>query len=380
MRAQAKHVLAKTGDGAPSGRSVQFGAEGGGSSGPASVEAMPAESFVTVLKAIAEPTRIRILVLLQLSELNVKDLMQILRQSQPRLSRHLKLMFEAGLLDRFREGSWVFFRLSASARAGALAQLLTAFIDPDDPLLVRDRERLGAVKKDREAAAQAYFASHAGDWDRIRALHAPEQAVEQAMRECLHEQPVGLLVDLGTGTGRTLELFADLYDRAIGFDVSQSMLAYARSKLEQQGLVTAQVRHGDIYNIALDGDVADVVVMHQVLHFLSDAAGALAEAARILKPGGTLIIVDFAPHGVEFLREQHAHERLGFASEQIMEWVSACGLALDDEREMAPEFDQEERLTVKVWRAHKQRDEEAATASLRDVQSDARPELLEEIK
>lgn len=316
-------------------------------------DTMSSSDLVTVLKAVAEPTRLRILVLLQASELNVKDLMQILRQSQPRLSRHLKLMHEAGLLDRFREGSWVYFRLSANARVGALAQFLTGLIDPADPLLVRDRERLDAVKGEREAAAQAYFEAHAGDWDRIRALHVAEQAVEAAMSRAIGDAPIDLLVDLGTGTGRTLELFADRYQRAIGFDVSQSMLAYARTKLEQLGLDVAQVRFGDIYNLSLPEDAADVVVMHQVLHFLSDPAGALKEASRVLKPGGQLVIVDFAPHQVEFLRESHAHERLGFSTEQVRDWLRAAGLELDKTEELAPQDAEEDRLTVVLWRACK---------------------------
>jgi ubiquinone/menaquinone biosynthesis C-methylase UbiE/DNA-binding HxlR family transcriptional regulator len=314
---------------------------------------LSSSELVAVLKAAAEPTRLRILVLLRSGELNVKDLMQILRQSQPRLSRHLKLLHEAGLLERFREGSWVYFRLSEEARFGDLANSLTTAVDPADPLISRDRERLEALKQDRKQAAQTYFEAHAGEWDRIRALHVAEGEVEAAMREALSENPLNVLVDLGTGTGRTLELFADRYDRAIGFDVNQSMLAYARAKLSQAGLDKAQVRHGDIYNLNLPSGEADAVVMHQVMHYLSDATGALAEAGRILKPGGRLLIVDFAPHQVEFLRDSHAHERLGFSTEQVAEWVRGSGLDLIETQELAPVDSGVERLTVMLWLAKK---------------------------
>lgn len=314
---------------------------------------LSSRDLVTALKAAAEPTRLRILVLLRGGELNVKDLMQILRQSQPRISRHLKLLFEAGLVERFREGSWVYFRLSEQARFGELAGLLTEAVDTADADIARDRERLEAVKQEREGAAQIYFEEHAGEWDRIRSLHISESEVESAMRESLAGQRLDLLVDLGTGTGRTLELFADQYDRAIGFDVNQSMLAYARAKLAQSGLDKAQVRQGDIYNVALDANQADAVIMHQVMHYLSDPADALNEAARVIRPGGWLLVVDFAPHQVEFLRETHAHERLGFSTEQVKAWLESCGLKLTATKELAPAEPGGDRLTVMLWLAQK---------------------------
>ncbi|KUO54118.1 MAG: ArsR family transcriptional regulator [Alphaproteobacteria bacterium BRH_c36] len=320
---------------------------------PETRQKLSSRDLVTALKAAAEPTRLRILVLLKGGELNVKDLMQILRQSQPRLSRHLKLLFESGLVERFREGSWVYFRLSERARFGELAQLLTDIVDSGDPGIARDRERLEAVKDEREQAAQTYFEDHAGKWDRIRSLHVSEAEVEAAMLGALGGERVDMLVDLGTGTGRTLELFAGNYDRAIGFDVNQAMLAYARAKLSQSGLEKAQVRHGDIYNVALEANEADVVVMHQVMHYLSDPAIAISEAARVIRPGGRLLIVDFAPHQVEFLRERHAHERLGFSTEQVSDWLDGSGLKLSATRELAPAQPDGERLTVMLWLAQK---------------------------
>jgi len=325
------------------------------------------DELVAALKAAAEPTRLRILLLLAASELNVKDLTQVLGQSQPRISRHLKLLAEAGLIERFREGSWAYFHVSDRAPGGRLALDLLALVDGADPEIARDRERADALKREREGAAQSYFRTHAADWDRIRALHVAECEVEEAMGEALGPGPFELLVDLGTGTGRTLELFAGRYERGLGFDLNQAMLAYARSKLARAGIARAQVRHGDIYALALPDGVADAVVMHQVLHFLAQPALAIREAARVLTPGGKLLIVDFAPHELEFLREEHAHERLGFAPGQVAQWIKDAGLNPVEHRDLAPEKKSgSEKLTVSLWLA-----ERPAVAALRKTAAHA---------
>ena len=303
---------------------------------------------LAVLRAAGEATRLRILALLASAELNVKDLTQILGQSQPRISRHLKLMAEAGLITRFREGSWVFFRLAESGAEGALAAAIVASLDPSDLTLARDRSRAASVQKARAEAAQAYFKTHASEWDRIRNLHVADKEVESAMDEALGQGPFSLLVDLGTGTGRILELFGPRAGRVLGFDLNHDMLAYARMKLERAGLSHAQVRHGDLYNVPLPDGAADAVVLHQVLHFLDDPAPAIAEAARLLRPGGKLLVVDFAPHELEFLREQSAHRRLGFARDQLGRWLEAAGLKLERFRELAPSPAQG-KLTVSLW-------------------------------
>jgi len=325
------------------------------------------DELVAALKAAAEATRLRILLLLAAGELNVKDLTQVLGQSQPRISRHLKLLAEAGLIERFREGSWAYFHVSDRAPGGRLALDLLALVDGADPEIARDRERADALKREREGAAQSYFRTHAADWDRIRALHVAECEVEEAMGEALGPGPFKLLVDLGTGTGRTLELFAGRYERGLGFDLNQAMLAYARSKLARAGIARAQVRHGDIYALALPDGVADAVVMHQVLHFLAQPALAIREAARVLTPGGKLLIVDFAPHELEFLREEHAHERLGFAPGQVAQWIKDAGLNPVEHRDLAPEKKSgSEKLTVSLWLA-----ERPAVAALRKTAAHA---------
>jgi ubiquinone/menaquinone biosynthesis C-methylase UbiE len=332
--------------------------------------------LVTALKAAAEPTRLRILLLLAAGELNVKDLTLILGQSQPRISRHLKLLTEASLIERFREGSWVYFHISDRSAGGRLALQLVTDVASGDPALKRDRERADALKRERETAAQLFFETNAAHWDTMRALHIAEDAVEAAMYETLGAGPFKFLLDLGTGTGRTLELFADRYARGLGIDVNQAMLAYARAKLTKSGRTHAQVRHGDIYALSLADRQADGIVMHQVLHFLSDPQLAIREAARVLAPGGKLLIVDFAPHDLEFLREVQAHERLGFSHDLVSGWMSDSGLALQTTRDLAPKKSETpEKLTVTLWMA--ERPETARTLQSRPART---PETYEEAR
>jgi ArsR family transcriptional regulator len=312
------------------------------------------EALLTALRAAGEETRFRIVALLGEGELTVKDLTAILGQSQPRISRHLKLLSDAELVERHPEGAWVFYRLVDDRPARRLVRDLLALVDQADAILSRDRERLAQIKRDHAELAGRYFAENAGDWDTIRALHVAENSVETAMLSALGERRFDSLLDLGTGTGRLLELFAPLYRRAIGIDASTDMLAVARANLDRAGIGDAQVRLGDIYSLPLARDSFDVVTIHQVLHYLDDPERALAEAARVLRPAGRLLIVDFAPHSLEFLRERHAHRRLGFGHEPMRQWIEAPGLALDRVVDLAGEGGGD-KLTVTLWLAHDRR-------------------------
>jgi len=307
------------------------------------------------LKAAGEATRLRIVALLAEAELTVSDLTAILRQSQPRISRHLRLLAGAGLVERFREGSWAFFRLADRGAPAELARDLVARLDPADAMLARDRDRLAAVRAQRAAAAQTYFRRHAAEWDRIRKLHVADEAVEEAILSALADAPVRSLLDLGTGTGRMLELFGPQIERGLGLDLSLDMLAFARARLDRAGLRHCSVRQGDIYDLALPNDSFDVVLIHQVLHFLDDGARAIAEAARVLRPAGRLLVVDFAPHDLEFLREQHSHRRLGFAAETVTQWMKAAALDVPLQRSLAPQAPADGGIAVSLWLGRDQR-------------------------
>ncbi len=322
------------------------------------------DELSTMLKAAGEETRLRLLALLAEAELTVTELTEILRQSQPRISRHLRLLAESGLVVRFREGSWAFFRLPEHGDKAELARTLAALLDPDDRVMARDRERLAAVRAARATAAQAYFREHAAEWDRIRRLHAADAAVEAEIQQALADRPFRSLLDLGTGTGRMLELLGPGLERGLGIDLSLDMLALARARLDRAGLRHCSVRHGDIYDLALPRDSFDVVIVHQVLHYLDDGARALREAARVLRPQGRLLVIDFAPHELEFLRDEHAHRRLGFAEETVSQWLQQAGLDVISHRSVPPEAGSDGEIAVSLWLA---RDPRLAIAGARDV-------------
>jgi ArsR family transcriptional regulator len=256
---------------------------------------------------------------------------------------------DAGLVERYQEGSWAYFRVSDDDAARDFVQGIVARLQPQDAQVERDLERLSAVKRRRQERAADYFSRNAGTWDQIRSLHVPDRAVEAGLVDLVGKRPFQSMLDLGTGTGRLLEIFAPLYRRGIGIDLSREMLSVARANLEKAGVTHAQVRLGDIFAPPVERDGFDLVTMHQVLHYLDDPARAIREAARLLRPSGRLIVVDFAPHALEFLRDEHAHLRLGFPDKQIADWFAEAGLDLDDTRAFEPRAGKGAGLTVKLW-------------------------------
>jgi SAM-dependent methyltransferase len=311
------------------------------------------EKLLGMLRAVGDATRLRLLLLLTKSELTVSELTQILGQSQPRVSRHLKLLCDAGLLERFKEGAWVFYRAAGSGVEAELTRALPSLADAEnDSVLVDDRRRLTQVRAVRAAEAAAYFRANAAHWERIRSLHVPEAEVEAAIVRLLGVAPLGSVLDAGTGTGRMLELLAPYIKRGVGIDVSPEMLALARDRLGQVGAFHCQVRRGDVYRLPFaDGDAKDgfqAVLFHQVLHFLADPLAAVREAVRVLAPGGRILIADFAPHQFEFLRVDHAHRRLGFSDAEVQGWFKTAGLK-PVAAESLPPRSGAETLTVMVW-------------------------------
>src|SRR3954471_21645378 len=299
-------------------------------------------------QALADPTRLRIVVLLRLMELSVGELAQILGQSQPRVSRHLKVLADAGVLERRKEGSWVFLTLADAERTQPMFALVDAWADAStQALFASDGARTETIRAERAEAANRYFAGHAEVWDQIRSLHVAESEVERAIDRALGRRPLGRLVDIGTGTGRMIELFGPRASLAVGIDRSSEMLRLARVKLEAAGIASS-LRQGDMYALPLADHSADNVIIHQVLHYAHSPAVAIAEAARVLAPGGTLLIVDFAAHEREELRERDAHIRLGFEDEVMSGWFGSVGLDVDEIRHL-----QGGELTVTLWRGIK---------------------------
>ncbi|MDB5688908.1 MAG: ArsR family transcriptional regulator [Sphingomonas bacterium] len=299
-----------------------------------------------IFRALADPTRLRIFALLRAMELSVGELAQVLGQSQPRVSRHVKILCDAGIADRRKEGSWVFLGLGEEGRVAPLLAAIDALSasTPGDPWEVADVARLAAVRADRAAAAERYFAGHAEEWDAIRSLHVAESEVEAAIVRALDGGAIGRLVDIGTGTGRMIELLGPAAASALGIDRSPEMLRLARSKLAASGQDRAELRQGDMYALPLPSGSADTVLLHQVLHYAQQPRSAVAEAARLLAPGGRLLIVDFASHDREELRTRDAHARLGFADEQIANWFAAADLDVADVGQLGGG-----ELTVKLW-------------------------------
>ncbi|MGE5270644.1 MAG: ArsR/SmtB family transcription factor [Thiohalocapsa sp.] len=320
------------------------------------------DELLAALRAVAETTRLRLLVLCARGELTVTELAQILGQSQPRVSRHLKLLCEAGLLDRFREGSWVFYRLSSGSAAAALSRHLVAVCGTADETIALDLQRLAAIKRQRAELAAAYFRENASHWHKIRSLYIDEREVEAALTEIIAAHQPHALLDIGTGTGRMIEILGPRVEHAMGIDQSREMLAIARVNLERAGLANSLVRLGDMYQLPLADASFDAIVIHQVLHYADRPAEAVAEAARVLRPGGLLVIVDFVPHGLEFLRDEHAHRRLGFADSDIAAWCGAEGLTPDPPRHLRGD-----PLTVAIWTATRP----AATHSLATTRPEA---------
>jgi ArsR family transcriptional regulator len=301
-----------------------------------------------LFQAVSDPTRLRILALLARMELSVGELAQLLQQSQPRVSRHVRILADAGIVERRKEGSWVFLAIADAERTGPLLTLMRQWTDEaSGRLFDQDSDRLDAVRADRAEAAQRYFAAHAEVWDSIRSLHVSESEVERAIERALDRRKLGTLVDIGTGTGRMIELFGPRAEEAIGIDRSSEMLRLARVKLELAG-VRSSLRQGDMYALPLADGTADCVIIHQVLHYAHAPADAIAEAARVLEPGGTLLVIDFASHEREELRSRDAHLRLGFADEVMKGWFNSAGLSIDSVDHLRGG-----ELTVTIWRGVK---------------------------
>src|SRR5882757_3118050 len=292
---------------------------------------LPMDHLLALLRAAAEDTRLRVLALAAREDLTVSDYVHVLGQSQPRVSRHLKLLVEAGLLERFREAQFTRFRLVTSGDDAALVREFVRRLDPKHARIAADRSRLDALQQRRQTAAVRFFRDNAQRWDELRALHVADREIERALA---HHLPVGArrLLDIGTGTGRLLEV-----------------LAPARANLARAGIDNADIRLGDMYALPFEADSFDVVTIHHVLHYADDPAAALSEAARVVRPGGVVLVVDFSPHDLVELKREHAHVHLGFADNQVQGWLRSAGL-----NPLEPIHFPGRRIMTGIWRGERE--------------------------
>ncbi len=301
-----------------------------------------------LFQALADPARLRILALLREMELSVGELAQVLAVSQPRISKHLKVLLDCGLVERRKEGNWVFMALGDRRLVLPIFGLLDNWADVHgrSSWLAADAARLTAIHAERAQEAADYFKSHAAGWDRLRGLHVPTDVVSAAILKALEGHRIGRLVDIGTGTGTILTLFKDRAEHVIGIDRSPDMLRFARALIAEEGIANVELRQGDMNGLPLPAGSADTVILHQVLHYARHPAAVVSEAARLLAPEGRLLIIDVAPHHEEELRRDHAHARLGFSDEEVLSYLEGAGLKAEVAGHLTGGV-----LTITLWTA-----------------------------
>ena len=305
------------------------------------------ERHALALKTLGHPERLRILALLSRGELTVSELVQILNLSQPRVTQYIKSLETAGIIERLKEGSWVFSRIRRGNEAiSALVATTLATLPAHDPILTADLRRLEDVRAERSIAAEAFFANVANDTGTLGDEYIPKANIESMLRKMAGKGPFDYMVDLGTGTGRMLEVFADRVTRGSGIDNNVHMLKVARHKLAKNNYNHIRVRQGDLNSTPLESELADLVTLHQVLHYLDDPQSAIIEAARLLTRDGIILIADFETHDQDEFRSEYAHRRLGFDDNDIEDWLAAAGLSLSRVETIKT---QSSRPNVKIW-------------------------------
>ena len=310
------------------------------------------DAIATYLKTLGHPDRLRILALLSQGELTVSELVQILGLSQPRVTQYIKSLEQVGIVERMREGSWVFSRLKRGQQANsAILAATLAALAGENALLDSDRDSLNKVRDDRSRQAEAFFASVANDLDQLGHEYLPQADIETALLSLVPGQEFSRMVDLGTGTGGMLKLFAPHIRSGVGVDDSVEMLRVARHTLSDDAYMHISIQQADLQDAPLKDGAADLVTLHQVLHFLEEPARAVNEAARLLVDDGHLLITDFALHDFDSYHEKYSHRRLGFSDQDMHQLLSDYGFELDQVRTLPASGPT--TPDVKIWHAIK---------------------------
>ena len=286
---------------------------------------MSTESLQKIFKTLADSTRVRILALLEREELAVQELMDVLRMAQSRVSRHLGILREAGLLRDRREGTYVFYRFTpprdgAWRDAWELARRELA----GDPAAERDAAALVRVVEARASRIRTFFDSVGPEWDALRKVFNDDALRARAIAHLA--PPDWTVCDVGTGTGILAREVAQLGLRVIAVDHSLRMLEAARERLASDAITSVELRRGEAHALPLGDAEVDAALAHMVLHYVPQPAEALREMARVVKPGGVVVVVDFVRHEAEWMRDELGVLWLGFPADEIVGWLRDAGL------------------------------------------------------
>lgn len=308
------------------------------------------ESFAAALKTLGHVDRLRILALLSRGELTITELVQILGLSQPRVTQYIKSLEAVEIVERLREGSWVFSRLKrGNPSLSKLVETTLQTLPENEAVLRSDRRRLNEVRDARSRIADEFFARVAKDSGQLGNEYLPQERIEEALLDISGNGPFDFMIDMGTGTGRMLELFADRIKRGAGIDSNPEMLKVARHKLAPDEFAHISVQQGDLHTTPFREKTADLVTLHQVLHYLDEPREAIFEASRLLAPGGQLLIIDFEAHTQDHFRENYAHRRLGFSDQDMLEWARGAKLKIKSEIKLSNKINP----AIKIWKAIK---------------------------
>tara|TARA_Y100000590_G_scaffold470770_1_gene669895 strand:- start:22065 stop:23030 length:966 start_codon:yes stop_codon:yes gene_type:complete len=311
-----------------------------------------------IFSALADETRLRIVNILSNCELNVQDLVSVLSQSQPRVSRHLKILDEANLIERIKEGNWVFCKLISSEGIRPIIDYVSKTKKNNSDIYTRDQKKLSLLIKNRAREANYYFNRIESEDASIGEYNISDNIIDQKIISIIEKNiklPLSDIIDLGTGSGKILSLLSGSYLHGIGIDNNPNMLKMARSRFKQQGIQNCDLTFGDITDLSLKENNADLVVLHQVMHYFDDPNILISQAARLLMRDKYILVVDFDSHSNESLRKRFSHRRLGFSDEQIINIFEKYNcILIDKDSGASNRLKNVEGLVCKIWLGKKQ--------------------------